>query len=316
MFFSKQSSSATSGKLVLQQDMSRPSSPVDVIISPASSLSLSVATPAPAQPIKSGLFSKWQRSSRTSSASSMSLNGESFINKLLEQNSGLLDLVDGLKQAEELNQLTKHKLADDLEVKEQECTQLHQSVHQLTADLESSKQVVQDLTVSCDGLANNASTLNTQQASLQNENNALATRIAAAEDKVNKYELHTNVLNQQVKSFTMLSTQEQQSSKDQADAIYAQQLQTEQRANKKLKAKDAVIRELQAQLKQSETAASKAIISRDDKIAAMQVQLVRSDLDRDSQAQLADQWQDYSNVHLARVSKLEEQVKKLMARFA
>ncbi|OAK98113.1 hypothetical protein IQ06DRAFT_357261 [Phaeosphaeriaceae sp. SRC1lsM3a] len=329
MFFSKQSTSAISGKLAPQQDVSCPASPVDMII-PLKAAALT----APALPAESGMFSKWQRSSRTSSLSSASLTSESSINELMKQNSILLDQLDGLKQAEELNQLTKHKLADDLEAKGHECTQLREVVRQLTADLEHSKQGHQDQTSALQAelhnpavardqvvqerneLVNNVSTLNMQQASLQQNNNAFATRLAVADSKVKKYESGINKLTQQVKSCTQLSMQQQQSSKARVDAIYAQQLQSELRAAEQLKAKNAIIRELQAQLKQAEAAATKAVVSRDDKIAEMQVQLERSDLDRRSEAQRANEWQDYSNVHLVRVGELEEEAKVLTARFA
>ncbi|KAH7398994.1 hypothetical protein DE146DRAFT_755981 [Phaeosphaeria sp. MPI-PUGE-AT-0046c] len=281
MFFSKQSSSATSGNLALQQDVSLPLSPVNITVSPVTSLAPPAATTASVLPAKAALFSKWQRSTTTSSTLLASVSGESPTNELLKRNSILLDQVDGLKQVEELNQLTKHKLAEDLEAKENGYTQLRKSVRQLTAELECSRQAHQDqtfvlqaelsnLTLSRDvivqerdELAKSASTLNTHQALLQQRNNAPATRIATAEDKVKKYELGTNALTRQVKSFIVLSAQQQQSSKDQVDAIYAQQLRMEQHADEQLEAKDAVIRELQARLEQSEAAATKAIGSRD-----------------------------------------------------
>lgn len=324
MFFGKQSSSATSGKSAPQQDAPRPSSPV--VISPASSLAPSVATlTVPILPAKAGLFSKWQRSSGSSFTSSASFNDQAIISELRKKNVILVDYNDGLMQAYQLNQLTVQKLATDCEAKDKECAQLRVSSNSLTTQLELLKQEVHDqtaalqaevqiLTTSCDelvqerdSLVNNASTLNAQQASLQQEKNALA-------DKVKKYELGTNLLTQQITAYAQISTQQQQSSKDQVDAMYAQQLRAEQRTSEQLKGKDALIRELQAQLKQCEVAANKVIVSREDEIATLSIQLKHSDMERETLAQHANEWQDCSNGHLARVHELEERVKQLTAR--
>lgn len=328
MLFSTQPSSSAPGKQALKQDMSRPFPPVDSIISSTPSLALSAAPSAVSTlPTKSGFFSKWQPSYYTCSTLTVPSNGQSSNNELLKKNSMLVDQLDGFKQAEQLNQITMYKLVDDIQAKEHECTQLRESVSKLTTNLECCKQdhherssaqqeELRKLTVSHDELVNNASTHNAQQNTLQRENNALAHRVAIAEDKVKKYESCTNVLTQQVQAVTLLSTQQQQSSKDRLDAMHAQQLQTEQCADEQLRAKDAVIRDLHEQLKESEISTGKAIISCEDKIVALSVQLERSDLDRKGQEYLANQWQDLSNEHLARVKKLEEQMKQLMDRSA
>jgi chromosome segregation ATPase len=298
VFFSQKTASNLPDVSEAMLDVSRPELPVDSVMSISSSTALSAT---PSQASKSGIFGRWPKSSPTPYIISKSTTSPPFApatNDLVLRNAVLQDQFDELKEVADLNRSTLQRLADELANKDHECMELRKSVYMLNAELRQAMETfhhsvkgkddqlsmlqieLDSIKLSHDNLVHerdqmsiNLTTSNEQLASLQHENNVLATLNAAAEIKVSKYNTYVDTFKQQYQALTTSSAQEEQKHEQNVDAMHAQQSEAEQCFQAQLHVKDTVIQSLRAQLDQTELTASKATMSRDDEVAHLKDQL-------------------------------------------
>jgi chromosome segregation ATPase len=160
-----------------------------------------------------------------SSTSTSSLSVDPIVSDLVRKNTMLNNELNEVKEVSNLNQSTLQVLARDLEIKDQECTVLRQSVHTLKADFEMLQKgrddelailqaQLRELTVHRDAPKLERDHHSEQLVLLQQENKILANRATIAENTISKYMACVNTLKQQYQSLCTFLNQEQQAGEE------------------------------------------------------------------------------------------------------